>query len=129
MTRYDIRLPWDKPPLSLNDRGNWRGRHRRTSQVRAVAASLTRAQHIPPAQRVRVTLTYVPRDGRRRDADNLVATSKACCDGVVDAGVVRDDTPDLMDKPMPVIAPPNPKDPHLVLTIEILDPATPGAAT
>lgn len=34
-----------------------------------------------------------------------MATLKVCCDGVVDAGVVRDDTPDLMVKPMPVILP------------------------
>lgn len=120
MTRYDIRLPWTRPPLSLNDRGHWAARSRRIREVRAVAAALTRAQHIPAAAKVEVTLTYVPRDGRRRDEDNLVATYKALCDGIVDAGVVVDDAPAYMAKPMPVVAPSNPKDPHLVLSIEIL---------
>lgn len=130
MTRYDIRLPWKKQPLSLNDRyGNPKVRGLAIKAVREKGEQLVRAAGIPPAQRVRVTLTYFPRDRRRRDEDNLVATSKVLCDAIVRAGVVPDDTPDLMEKPMPVIGPANPKDPHLVLTIEILDPATTGAAT
>lgn len=120
MTRYDIRLPWTRPPLSLNDRGHWAARARRIKEVRAVAAALTRAQHIPAAAKVAVHLDYVPRDRRRRDEDNLVGTFKACCDGIVDAGVVVDDAPAYMVKDMPTISSPNPKDPHLVLSIEIL---------
>ncbi|WP_244278017.1 hypothetical protein [Gordonia westfalica] len=52
-----------------------------------------------------VSLHYTPRDVRRRDADNLVPTLKAACDGLVDAGLVADDTPDLMTKQMPTIHP------------------------
>lgn len=56
-------------------------------------------------QACQVTLHYRPRDNRRRDADNLVPTLKALCDGLVDAGLVPDDTPNYMHKHMPVIHP------------------------
>jgi len=37
--------------------------------------------------------------------------------------IAKDDTPQYMAKQMPVIGPPDPKDPHLVLTIETLQEA------
>lgn len=121
MAVHEIRLPWSKPPLSLNDRGHWSAKARRTRDVRAVTAGFVRAAHIPHSTRISVRLTYHPKDGRRRDADNLVATYKAVCDAIVDAGVVTDDEPAFMTKHMPVIGPPDTKDPHLVLTIETLE--------
>lgn len=123
VSTYEIRLPWPAPPLSLNDRGDWKARYGKTRAVRKVAASFVRAAHIAPASRIRVTLTYHPRDGRRRDEDNLVATLKPICDGIVDAGVVVDDDPAHMAKDMPVITTPDTKDPRLLLTIEVLDQA------
>lgn len=120
MAVHEIRLPWPKPPLSLNDRGHWSTKARKIRDVRRVVAGFVRAAHIPHAPRVQVSLTYFPRDGRRRDEDNLVATYKVVCDAIVDSGVVQDDAPAFMAKRMPVIGPPNSKDPHLVLTIETL---------
>lgn len=83
-----------------------------TREVRETACVLAKAANLkylsPP---VEVTLHYQPRDKRRRDADNLVAPLKALCDGLVDAGVVEDDTPEYMMKMMPVIHPPIPGDP------------------
>ena len=119
---WEIRLPWTKPPLSLNDRSHWRAKAQATAQVRGltreavVAACWGDKVHLKLPPRVAVLLTYVPRDKRRRDADNLVGTLKACCDGIVSAGLVADDTPDLMLKHMPVIAEPD-GDPRLVLVI------------
>ena len=54
-------------------------------------------------QACQVTLHYRPRDNRRRDADNLVPTLKALCDGLVDAGLVPDDTPNYMHKHKPEV--------------------------
>jgi len=126
VSSHVIRLPWTKPPLSLNDRSDWRARARAVKDVRRVAAAYVRAAHIARTDRIRVVLTYHPRDARRRDSDNLTATLKAVCDGIVDAGVVTDDTPELMVKDMPVIAAPMPRDPHLTLTITILDAEVPA---
>ena len=127
MTVHEIRLPWPKPPLSLNDRMHPKQKARAVRAVRSVAAAFVRAAHIPPASRIRVTLTYHPRDSRRRDEDNLVATLKPICDGIVDAGVVVDDDPAHMAKDMPVIATPDTKDPRVLLIIEVLEGESDGA--
>lgn len=119
---WEIRLPWTAPPASANDRDrHWaikaaKVAHIRSEAMRAVAA-------VPGMRdgRIAVGLTYVPRDKRRRDPDNLVVPLfKALCDGIVDAGIVPDDTPAYMVRSMPVIAAPD-GDPRLLLTIrEIL---------
>ena len=119
---WTIRLPWTTPPLSANDRDHWRVKAKKVAEVRRTVGDLVAVQTFTAypfplyAEHVTVTLTYYPRDRRRRDADNLVPTLKAACDGLVDARVVRDDTPDLMTKHMPVIAEPD-GDPRLVLTL------------
>lgn len=127
---WEIRLPWDRPPASANDRDHWRVKARKVAEVRLAAHGLVYLAigvHSPaPApvlERIAVGLTYVPRDKRRRDPDNLVVPLfKALCDGIVDAGIVPDDTPAYMVRSMPVIAAPD-GDPRLVLTIrEVLAP-------
>jgi Holliday junction resolvase RusA-like endonuclease len=72
-----------------------------TAMVRQAAANAFAT--FPPSQRVDVTMTWEVADRRRRDAENPVATLKALCDGLVDAGIVPDDTPEYMVKHMPVI--------------------------
>ena len=128
MTReWTVRLPWTKPPLSLNDRSHWRKKAADTATVREESADCIyhvvgrtfRYDGTPSTtcDRVKATLTYYPRDKRRRDATNLVATYKAVIDGMVDAGVIPDDTPEYLVEVMPVIAAPD-GDPRLVLHIE-----------
>ena len=120
-------LPWPRPPLSLNDRLQWQARHRLNVQVRQAAAVLARHHRIPPMGRCEVRLLYAPRDGRVRDEDNLVATLKPLCDGLVDAGVVPDDGPRFMLKPSPrVIAPQRPS--ALWLVVRELEPLSGGDA-
>ena len=99
-----IVLPWSSPPLSLNDRTHWRVKAKTTADIRGTVATMCR-HTIAPLPACDVVLTYNPRDRRRRDADNLVGLLKVACDAIVDAGVVTDDTPDLMVKHMPVIGP------------------------
>jgi crossover junction endodeoxyribonuclease RusA len=86
-------------------------------RVRQDVATLCRVLHIPPCDAIHVQLIYVPRDRRRRDSDGLVATLKPCLDGIVDAGVVPDDSPEYVTWSAPIIAPADPKDPHLRLEI------------
>ena len=106
MTSHIVTTPWTKPPLSLNDRHHWRARARITADIRHTTAVLAKHSGVPTgAAHATVTLHYRPRDNRRRDADNLLATAKACFDGLIDHGLVPDDTPDLMTKAMPVIHP------------------------
>ena len=58
---------------------------------------------IPPLPHIHTRLFYLQPDRRRRDEDNLILTAKPCWDGLVDAGVVPDDTSDYMTKLMPRI--------------------------
>ena len=114
---WTLRLPYTTPPLSLNQRLHHMVKARITVDVKDATGLLVRAAKVPACEHIRVTLHYVPRDNRRRDADNLVATSKVCLDAIVRAGVVPDDNPQYVDHRMPIIELANPKDPHLWVEI------------
>ena len=45
-----------------------------------------------PFQKAHITITFVAKDGVRRDIDNLFAAMKGYIDGIVDAGVIEDDS-------------------------------------
>lgn len=128
---WEIRLPWTKPPLSMNDRPkNWAAHAKKIAAVRedaywAVIESLPAIvhddlEHGRGLGRIDVTLTYVPRTRARRDRINLCATQKPVVDALVDCGLIVDDTPEYLTDRLPVIAAPD-GDPRLLLTIrEIL---------
>ncbi len=101
--RWLIALPYLTPPLSLNNRHRPRVHAAITKRVRRDGMLLAKAHHIPALGACRVTLTWYVNTHHRRDADNIVATLKPLCDGLVDAGIVEDDIPALMDKPTPKI--------------------------
>lgn len=105
ITYWRLTLPLTAP-LSLNSRQHHMVKAREVAQVRRDVAVLARAAKIPALPRITVELHYAPRDNRRRDALNLVATLKPCEDGLVDAGVVPDDTADFVIPTIPVIDPP-----------------------
>ena len=105
--KMTIALPWQAPPLSMNDRKHWRLKAKLTKALRETTRILAIASGAPKdLDYVAVELHYRPRDRRRRDADNLVPVLKACCDGLVDYGVTSDDVPEFMGKAMPFIHPP-----------------------
>lgn len=101
MSEYVLEFPWTRPPLTANQRLHWAHKAKITAEIRDLAA--WQAKRVPPMTRCRVDLIWKVRDSRRRDVDNVVPTLKAICDGIVDAGVVPDDTPQYMDKRMPQI--------------------------
>lgn len=91
-------------PLRLN--GSRRGHYAHARNVKAFrhrAAWLAREARIPSLERIAVELHYAPKDRRRRDPMNLVATLKPVEDGIVDAGVIPDDTPQYSVPTVPVI--------------------------
>lgn len=106
MTAYAMhRFDWASPPLTANQRLHWARKARLTSDVRSAAylAFLAKWADNGEYGRVEVNLTWFVKDKRRRDVDNIVPTLKALCDGLVDAGIVPDDTPEYMVKRMPEI--------------------------
>jgi crossover junction endodeoxyribonuclease RusA len=94
-------FPWSRPPLSLNDRRHRMQEAKIVKDVRAAAAFSFAT--FPPVPRVEVLLTWQVKDSRKRDDENPVLTLKALCDGLVDAGIVPDDTSEFMVKHMPRI--------------------------
>lgn len=119
---WHLRLPWATPPASANDRDHWRVKAGKVATIRATVRTIAHDARVPTLGHVEVGLTYYPRDRRRRDPDNLtVPLFKACADGLVDAGVVPDDTPQWMTRLMPTIAEPD-GDPRIVLHIREVHP-------
>lgn len=121
--RWDIRLPWRTPPINANSRVHWRAKARIVADIRAQTHDAARyiledpLGNVPRLDRVAVALIQYPPDRRIRDRDNLVVPLlKACCDGIVDTGLVPDDRPEFMVKHMPFIAEPD-GDPRLVLLL------------
>ena len=99
--------PWSTPPLNLNDRDDRFTHARKVAQVRRDGGWLVRASRIGRGHAfVTVELRYQPKRRGRHDTDNLTATLKPLCDGMVDVGVVPDDTPAYMAKLEPVIVAP-----------------------
>lgn len=104
-----IALPWQLPPLSMNDSGqHWATRAKKVRDVRETACWLVRAAKLGSHQRARIELHYQPKVNRRRDSPNLAATAKPLIDGCVDAHLVPDDTDRHVEGGWPVIHDPVP---------------------
>jgi crossover junction endodeoxyribonuclease RusA len=107
---YTIALPPGLPLLSLNDRGHWAARYRRSEALKKAAWALALQQKIPRLERVSVVAEYQPPDRRRRDSDNPVASVKAAIDGIVAAGCLPgDDSPRYVESVTCRIGPLHPK--------------------
>lgn len=110
---WTLRLPYERPPLLANTsnrgitHGARMGHAAKAKMVRGDVSQLARAAGVPTLAAIHVRLHYRPKDRRRRDPDGLMATFKPCIDGIVDAGVVPDDTAQYVDWSRPVIHPPS----------------------
>jgi len=94
---------WPKPPLSMNQRLHWAAKKDLTASIRQTVKLLAKNAKIPTLAHADVLMVWTVPTLHRRDADNPAPTLKAACDGLVDAGIVPDDTPQWMTKHMPFI--------------------------
>ena len=106
MTPLTIVLPLPPKECSPNWRGHWAkkriavhnartlawahthqllGHYVDTAPATATWASSSTNPHAIPQQHIRVSLTFILPDNRRRDTDNLYASCKAYFDGISDA--------------------------------------------
>ena len=100
-------LPITSERMSANDRPHWALKARQTKALRSEAYLRAMGEHIPNLDGFcDVQLIWIPKGRRRRDEENLNPTLKAVVDGLVDAGVLTDDTPDLVRKKMTAIVTP-----------------------
>lgn len=114
---WTIRLPYTRPPLSLNGREHWAVKARLTRQLRNEVTIRALFHRIPRLEKAHVELHWVPRDSRKRDTDNPYPTLKAAIDGLRDAQIVADDDSKRVTSAV-VIDEPQPKNAHLYLLIE-----------
>lgn len=107
-------------PVTANEVRNshWRKTQPYLAEFRRTAQVLARIHRIPKSDHITVRLMAYPPDKRRRDASNLMPTQKACVDGLVDAGIVPDDTAEFVTEEMPKILHDGQKRWRLVLLVE-----------
>lgn len=103
MTTYCLDFDYPSPPLTSNQRFHWAKKKDITRNVRALTEAKAQILDIPELAHANVELHWFVNTKHRRDVDNVVPTLKAMCDGLVDAGIVPDDTPEYMTKWMPFI--------------------------
>jgi crossover junction endodeoxyribonuclease RusA len=116
---WALTFDYPSPPITANQRHHWRKKAALTCLVRAASSLLAKSAGIPAMARCEVSLIWFVSTKHRRDADNVVPTLKAMCDGLVDAGIVPDDTPLEMVKHMPEVVYMGPgKKPYMQLAIE-----------
>ena len=109
-------FPWPSPPLHLNQRWNhWGTKAKVTREVRSLMHA--KARNIPPLERIDVHLVWVVRTKHRRDGINSTPTLKALVDGLVDAEVIEDDTPEYLSDHIPEIRYEKGATPHFELTV------------
>lgn len=142
MPRYVLRLPYEQPPLSLNDRGRSRkamlAKARKIRDLRTAVTTVGRSLKMTRAPHLHVVLYYVAPDRRTRDRDNLVATLKPCIDALTARGEARgwpclslvpDDDPEHVSWSPPVILPPDEHGPRVWLVVQALASAPPPLGT
>jgi len=80
--------------LSPNKRMHWGElyRARRAAKDEAIYLVLEQGRPRCPISRAHITFTWVSHTRRRRDMDNLLAASKATIDGLVEVGLIADDS-------------------------------------
>ena len=86
------RLP--DPELSPNKRLHYMELYRAKESAKLDTILLVLAQGKPPRpyEKAHITITWVAKDKRRRDTDNLFSSMKAYIDGLVEAGLIEDDS-------------------------------------
>lgn len=108
-------IPW----LSLNQRLHFRDKSAKTAKIRAEACKAAKAQPFFPFGKARLRVIFHAPDNRRRDfiSGNWLPTIKPAIDGLVDAGVFRDDNDKVITEMCLVAGPVSPKKARLVLQV------------
>ena len=67
-------------------------RAKKDAKDEAMALVLEHGAPTEPIQKAHITITWVAKDKRRRDPDNLFASMKPYIDGLVEGGLIVDDS-------------------------------------
>ena len=83
--------------ITLNQRHHWAAHARLVKEWRTAGMLYARKARIGPQPPSRIAVTLPVTGRRRRDPHNWTPTVKAIVDGLVDAGVIRDDSGEFVD--------------------------------
>ncbi len=87
---FTVQLPAGLPLVNANKRMHRMRQADLTRGIREAAGHVS--AHVPRLQRAHIICEYRPPDRRRRDVHNLYPSAKAAVDGLVDVGVLPDDS-------------------------------------
>lgn len=90
-------LEYEERPTSLNAerKAHWSARYKKSAEWREIFATLAMAKGIPELSQICVDIYVEQRgNGKLQDVGNCYPSAKAAIDGLVDAGVIPDDTPE-----------------------------------
>lgn len=99
MNTWTVELPAGMPLLNANRRIHHMARARLTRDLRQAAYLCAKNAKVPHLARAHVIAEYRPPDRRKRDSHNLFLSAKAAVDGLVDAGVLTDDSDEYLTGP------------------------------
>ncbi|MCA9280212.1 MAG: RusA family crossover junction endodeoxyribonuclease [Phycisphaeraceae bacterium] len=89
-----IELPWPDNRLHAHNKGHWRVKSDPVKQARRsaylIALSAKPDSH-KPFERAKITYVFHMPNARNRDIANLIQSCKPYLDGIVDAGIIKDD--------------------------------------
>ena len=88
----EITLPWPPTGLSPNARLHWSTKSKLTKEYRRVCWAATKESGVKVdwEGKIHVWVDYFEPNHRRRDFDNIIASSKAAFDGLADGLGVND---------------------------------------
>lgn len=93
MREWTITIESALPMLNLNQRYHWAKKAQLTKHWRQLALANAMAADLPKnLQNVHITAHVIKSTSRQYDVHNLMPTLKACVDGLVDYGLIPDDT-------------------------------------
>lgn len=88
-----ITVPWPPRTLSPNSRVHWAVKHRSSKECRRSAYFIAKeslSKSVIVGDNLSVSIFAYPKDKRKRDLDNLIASLKPVLDGIADAIGVDD---------------------------------------
>jgi len=97
-TLQTFSVEYERRPWTTNGerKGNRWTRSQQTREWRTVFATLARLQRVPALAWCTVTVEAFQKGGRLQDTVGCSPAFKAALDGIVDAGVLPDDSPEFV---------------------------------
>lgn len=97
---WTLAIPADEWWINSNYRNGWRRAALLTKSWREQAHWMAKAEKLPTGlEKIHIVATFQFRDKRRRDVHNLMPTLKAVVDGLVDYGLIPDDSTTYLTGP------------------------------